>query len=141
MRRLPLPMRRTALRHAVRIACQVVRERDFTLVADEIMDLSADGMRVGPSDPVLTGERLIATFQLPTDGYWIDVEATVSRVLHGRRPGEITRSLGLIFDHIPGFSQFLLERALKSIPVAPPNGRSGRRAVRIIPALFRPLPR
>jgi hypothetical protein len=130
-------MRRTALRHSVRIKCQVVRERGFCLVADEIVDLSPWGMRVGPADPVLTGEKLIATFRLPWSEHWIDVEATVARVVHGRRPGESMRSLGLVFDQIPGFSQFLLERALRSVPIVPPGARSGRRVLRLMPALFR----
>src|SRR5690242_12227451 len=73
MRRWVLRNRRGAMRHAVHFACQVVRERDFRLVADEIVDLSTSGMLVAPADPVLTGERLIASFRLPDSLFWIDV--------------------------------------------------------------------
>src|SRR5438445_56001 len=85
MRRWVVTNRRRALRHAVQISCQVVRERDFRLVGDRIVDLSTSGMLVTPADPVLTGERIIASFRLPNSTYWIDVDATVARVVHGRR--------------------------------------------------------
>ena len=43
------------VRHLARLSCQVVRERDFQLIADRIVDLSSSGLRVAPADPVLTG--------------------------------------------------------------------------------------
>jgi len=52
-------------------------ERDFRLIGDRIVDLSTSGMLVTPADPVLTGERVIASFRLPNSTYWIDVEGTV----------------------------------------------------------------
>ena len=58
MTRLRPPTRRLP-RLAARIACQVVRERDFRLVADRVLDLSSNGVLVGPADPVLTGERIM----------------------------------------------------------------------------------
>src|SRR6187397_873062 len=70
MRRWVVSNRRGAMRHAVQISCQVVRERDFRLVADTIVDLSTTGMLVTPADPVLTGERVIASFRLPGSTFW-----------------------------------------------------------------------
>jgi hypothetical protein len=128
MRRWVVTNRRKALRHAVQIACQVVRERDFRLVGDRIVDLSTSGMLVTPADPVLTGERLIASFRLPNSTYWIDVEATVSRVAHGRRPSEHTRAIALAFDDLPGLSELVLSMGLQAAPPAPPRTRPGRRA-------------
>jgi hypothetical protein len=41
---------------------------------------------------------LIVAFAIP--GMWIDVEATVARVIHGRRPGDDGLAVGIIFDRI-----------------------------------------
>lgn len=122
--------RRRPPRHSSRLTCQVVRERDFRLVADRIENLSVNGVLVTPADPVLTGERLILTFQLPDWGMWVDAEAVVARVIHGRRPGECARSLGLEFEFLDGRSKFALECHLRAAPVVPPgrNGRGGNSA-------------
>src|SRR5262245_58465757 len=136
MRRWVAKNRRGALRHAVHISCQVVRERDFRLVGDTIVDLSTSGMLVTPADPVLTGERVIASFRLPGSMFWIDVEATVARVAHGRRPTEHTRAIGLEFDPLPGLTQLVLATALQARPPSPPRMRPGRRRT---PGLLRSL--
>jgi hypothetical protein len=136
MRRWVVTNRRGTLRHTVHISCQVVRERDFRLVGDTIVDLSTSGMLVTPADPVLTGERVIASFRLPASTYWIDVEATVARVIHGRRPSEHSRAIALEFDPLPGLSELVLATALQSMPPAPPRMRPGRRHT---PGLLRSL--
>src|SRR5262245_45785782 len=107
-------------RRLVRARCQVVRERDFRLVADRIVDLSPSRALVMPSDPVLTGERLLVSFELPHVPFWIDTEAVVARVLHGRRPGEFTRGIALDFHDITGFQRFMLEQSLRYLPPALP---------------------
>jgi hypothetical protein len=114
-------------RRLLRQPCQVVRERDFTLIADQVVDLSATGALVMPADPVLTGERVILSFQLPHSLHWVDTEALVTRVLHGRRPGEHTRGVALELDGLSGLNRFMIERALKYMPPAPPRYRPGRR--------------
>jgi len=108
-------------RHSVNLTCQVVRERDFCLVADRIQNLSVSGLLVTPADSVLTGEKLIVSFRSPGWGVWIDTEATVARVIHGRRPGEHTRSIGLEFDDLSDWSRFVLENNLRRIPAVPPG--------------------
>lgn len=113
-------------RHSLRLECQVVRERDFQLVADRIENLSTWGALVGPADAVLTGETVLVSFRLP-DGVWIDASAVVTRVLHGRRPGETTRRLGIEFKDLTEYDRFLLRRAVGHRPVAPPGARPGRR--------------
>jgi hypothetical protein len=113
-------------RRLLRQSCQVVRERDFKLIADQVVDLSATGALVMPADPILTGERVILSFQLP-NSHWVDTEALVIRILHGRRPGEHTRGIALELDGISGLNRFMLERALKYMPPAPPRYRPGRR--------------
>jgi hypothetical protein len=136
MRRWVVTNRRRALRHAVHISCQVVRERDFRLVGDTIVDLSTSGMLVTPADPVLTGERVLTSFRLPGSTYWIDVEATVARVIHGRRPSEHSRAIALEFDPLPGLGELVLATALQSLPPSPPRMRPGRRQT---PGLLRGL--
>ena len=129
MRRSPRKAHRRSSRHSVRLVCQVVRERDFQLVADRIVNLSATGLVVSPADPALTGERLIVSFQSPHSGHWVDAEAVVARVVHGRRPGEHTRGLALELENVEEIPQMLLGRALQRCPPAPPGHRSGRRGV------------
>lgn len=126
MRRPKSPRRSS--RHTVKIACQVVRERDFSLLADRVLDLSATGALVGPADPALTGERILVSFRIPRSTVWIDAEATVARVIHGRRPGEFSRALALEFDTLEPLPRFMLEAALRAVPPAPPRSAPGRRS-------------
>jgi hypothetical protein len=126
------PSSRSHHRHTRRLArlpCQVVRERDFRLVADTITNLSSTGLLVTPADPVLTGERLLVSFQVPGSSVWIDTEATVARVVHGRRPGEYSRALGLEFDPLPPTARLALQHALGRLAPVPPGARSGRRVM------------
>ena len=136
MRRSTRNATRRATRHSVRLDCQVVRERDFKLIADRVVNLSATGLMVSPADPALTGERLIVSFKIPHSGYWVDAEATVARVVHGRRPGEHTRGLALELENVEEISQMLLGRALTRCPPAPPGHRKGRRGVAALSALL-----
>jgi hypothetical protein len=122
----PLTHHRTP-RRILRAKCQVVRERDFRLVADQVVDLSPTGALVMPADPVLTGEVVIISFKLPHIPYWLDAEATVARVVHGRRPGEHTRGLALTFVGLSGIDRYMIEQSLRYLPPAPPSFRAGRR--------------
>jgi hypothetical protein len=111
----------------LRSHCQVVRDSDFRLVADRLIDLSVSGVLVAPADPVITGERVMLSFQLPHSLYWLDTEAIVTRVVHGRRPGEFTRALALTFEGMSGLSRYMIRHELDYLPPAPPRYRSGRR--------------
>jgi len=104
------------IRRSVRIPCQVIRERDFALVARHVFDLSEDGMFVrsdGPRKCVLTGEPMIVTFRAPFSQRWIDAEAFVARVVHGRRPSDSWHGLALAFEHIEIGARRLLHRELE----------------------------
>jgi hypothetical protein len=120
-------IKRRPLRHSIKVSCQVVRERDFRLIADRIENLSVWGALVTPADPVLTGERLLMSFQIPNHNVWIDTEVTVTRVLHGRRPGEHARALGVEFEQLTPWHRYLLRQALRALPSAPPGPHPGRR--------------
>ena len=103
-------------RHAIKLVCQVVRERDFKLVARHVLDLSEVGMLVKPITRVLTGESVIVSFMAPFSRIWIDAEATVARVVHNRRELDHGFGLGLCFDTIDEFSRALLRRNLDGVP-------------------------
>lgn len=92
---------RQSSRREVMLPCQAVREHDFKLIADRTLDISVDGLLLPlrtTRRAVLTGESLIVSFAIP--GMWIDVEATVARIVHGRRPGDDGLAAGVIFDRI-----------------------------------------
>jgi hypothetical protein len=86
-------------------------------------------MLVTPSDPVVTGEKVFVSFQLPGTNEWIDACATVTRVLHGRRPSESTRKLGIEFDDLRPYDRYRIRRALAKRPTIPPGPRPGRRSL------------
>lgn len=117
--------RRRPIRHTTRFRCQVVRERDFRLVADRVENLSLSGMLVRASAEVLTGERLIVSFELPKRRVWIDAEAVVARVVHGRRRGERGRALGLEFDDLDADGRLALACHLSFVPAVPLSPRAG----------------
>jgi c-di-GMP-binding flagellar brake protein YcgR len=107
---------RRAFRRGVLVSCQVVRERDFRRVAQLGLDLSTDGMLVATRDVILTGEELIVSFRAPMSNKWFDAQATVARVIHGRRPGDRGRCLGLSFHGHDGDWQRQLFAELRGLP-------------------------
>jgi hypothetical protein len=108
---------RRAIRRALPIECHVVRERDFRIIATRGLDLSAHGMLVvADGIPVLTGEPVFLSFVLPRTGRWFDAEATVARVVHGRRPGDKGRAFGLAFDFVDEEVRRHTETRLRGTP-------------------------
>ena len=110
---------RRALRRELRLTCQVVRERDFRLVAELCLDLSPKGMLVATELPILTGEALLVSFRAPRSNQWFDQPATVARVVHGRRPEDSGRCLGLHFSEIGAAERARLWRLLRDLPPTP----------------------
>ena len=113
--------RRTATRRGVTLPCQAVRERDFKLIADRTLDISVDGLLLPVQEGILTGETLIVAFPIP--GIWIDAECTVTRVVHGRRPGDDGLACGVLFDVISPSARAALAGFLHGKP--PPLPRRG----------------
>jgi hypothetical protein len=116
---------RSALRRAVRVDCQVVREHDFKLIGTRGVDLSPGGMLVMAQEQVLTGEPVIVAFRLPRGFCWFDSLATVTRVVHGRRPGDTGRCFGVQFHTLDAGTQWFLSLALRGTP--PPLPRRHQR--------------
>lgn len=115
---------RRSVRRAVKVECQVVRERDFKLVARQSVNLSPDGMLVMADIPVLTGEEVIVTFQAPVTEQWFDGIGTVARIVHGRRPGDRGRCIGIKFDQTEQFASALLELNLRKVPPPLPRRKA-----------------
>lgn len=122
----PEPVR-LSFRRFVRVDCQVVREHDFRLVGDLMLDLSTKGALIRACDRVLTGEELIVSFKPPRSNEWFDAQAVVARVLHGRRPGDYGLSFGIelvnlahedqmrLFEHLRGLSAPEAQRPPRSL--------------------------
>jgi hypothetical protein len=113
--------RRLATRREVLLPCQCVREHDFKLISDRTLDVSVDGMLLPVKEEILTGEPLIVSFPIP--GIWIDAEASVSRVIHNRRPGDDGLAIGITFDVISPTARAALAAYLHGRP--PPLPRRG----------------
>jgi hypothetical protein len=114
-------LQRRTSRREVLLSCQIVRERDFRLIADLALDLSTEGMLVAAKMPILTGEELIVSFRAPRSDTWIDTHATVARVIHGRRPGDRGRCLGITFHSVPEFTRRRLLHHLRDLPTPEPS--------------------
>jgi hypothetical protein len=116
---------RQAIRRAVQIPCQVVRERDFKLIGARTVDLSPDGMLVKSEADVRPDEKLIVSFKLTAFDLWFDTEAVVARVVAGRRPGDRGRCLGVRFRGLDAIARHILRGNLRKVP--PPVPRRERR--------------
>lgn len=112
--------RRSSSRRPVRMPCEAVRERDFRSIGSVVLDLSSTGMLLRSSERVLTGDAVIVSFFEPVSARWFDLEATVARVIHGRRAGDGERSVGLSFTGLRGEARVALESALRMrVPALP----------------------
>lgn len=113
---------RREVRKGLRLPCQVVRERDFRLVADTSLDLSPSGMLVPSTHFMERGENLIVSFQATHLGLWFDTEATVARLVEGRRAEDrgIT-GIALQFTSLEPVKRLILRGHLRRVPPTLPR--------------------
>ena len=111
---------RRAFRRFVRIDCQVVREHDFKIIGDLALDLSERGMLVRTSERVLTGEEVVVSFRPPRSNRFVDALGHVARVIHGRRPGDRGRQLGIDFYAMDEDDRHHLWDCLRGLPAPDP---------------------
>jgi hypothetical protein len=116
---------RREVRRAVGLACTVVRERDFRVVAHQALDVSPDGMLVSTETPLEVGENMIVSFRATQLGLWFDTEASVARIVKGRRDGDRGAGIGLSFSTLDRVKRLILRGHLRRIP--PPLPRRMQR--------------
>ena len=103
-------------------ACHVVRQRDLEVLARVGLDLSAGGVQVLTGAQVLTGEPVVVTFQAPGTDRWFTLRGTVARVLHGRRPNEWGRRLGIELEEMTSAERSNLVDASRALDARPAHG-------------------
>lgn len=86
---------RIASRRIVRLGCEVVRTRDYRVVARKMVDLSLSGMQVLAEDELTLGEEVEVFFRVPYSGVWALAEGSVARVIRGKRPGDEGPAYGI----------------------------------------------
>lgn len=116
---------RREVRRAISLPCQIVRERDFRLVAETALDVSPDGMLIATEIDLEPGENVFVSFRATELGIWFDSEAKVARVIRGRRPTDKGRGIGLHFSTMSRVKRLILRNHLKRVP--PPVPRRNQR--------------
>jgi hypothetical protein len=104
---------RHEVRRRMKVACRVVRESDFKLVGTHAIDLSPGGMLVMTMREVARGDELIVSFRATELGIWFDAEARVARVVHGRRPKDKGRCIGIAFTRLDPVARLVLRGHLR----------------------------
>ena len=119
---------RRAIRRAIQIECQVVRERDFKIVGERTVDLSTDGMLVPTELDVAPGEDLFVSFRLMY-GIHVDVMGKVARMVRGLRAHDQGPCVGVKFAGLDAVTRHIMRGSLRKVP--PPLPRRARRDSRI----------
>ena len=107
---------RRTVRRAVGTACQAVVEEGFSLIGERAIDLSVDGMLLASDHEPDVGTEVIISFRAPGTGIWLDAEATVARIVRGRRRGDPARAIGLRFRGLDSVSRAILDGSLAGKP-------------------------
>jgi hypothetical protein len=115
--RLP-PNRRREMRRSAIFGCRVRRTDSSQLVGDRTLDLSPQGMLLMSDERIDEGAQVMVSFMATELPIWFDTQATVARIVQGRRPGDVGRALGLRFDTLPAVSRLLLRGHLRKHPLA-----------------------
>jgi hypothetical protein len=116
---------RREIRHALRLGCRVVEPRQFSLVADRMVDLSPEGALVRSDAGLEIGEEVVISFRATDFGIWFDSVAEVTRVIHNRRPTDGGRCFGLRFLTLPAVQRLILRGHLRRVP--PPLPKRAQR--------------
>ena len=98
------------------LACTVVRERDFRVIAHHALDVSPDGMLVSSDRDLEVGENMIVSFRATQLGLWFDTEASVARIVKGRRDGDRGAGIGLSFSTLDRVKRLILRGHLRRVP-------------------------
>lgn len=117
--------RRRALRKSTHVPCQLVRQGDNLVFAEQTADLSEHGMLVLSDAELALGDTLMVSFQTTAMGIWIDTPATVVRLVRGRRKEDQGVGFGVRFDGIDPVKRLVLRGALRrAVPPIPRRTRA-----------------
>jgi hypothetical protein len=112
---------RRVVRRLAGIPCQVVTDWGFRLVGRRVLDLSSDGMLVRHEGRMVElGEEVIVSFRAPTSQMWLDAVGVVTRLVHGRRPTDNGRALGIRFLEMDAADRAVLAGKLHGLPPPAP---------------------
>lgn len=117
--------RRHASRKLKSIPCQLVRHSDRQVFPEHTTDLSEAGMYIVSDAGLSLGDRLTVSFQTSELGIWVDAQATIVRLVAGRRAedrGEL--GFGLRFDGLEPVKRLVVRGALRK--ARPPLPRRKR---------------
>ena len=74
------------------------------------------GMLVATDRALEVGENMIVSFRATQLGLWFDTEATVARIIKGRRPGDRGPAIGLSFSTLDRVKRLILRGHLRRVP-------------------------
>ncbi len=115
---------RHVVRRLARIACELVTDRGFRLIGRTGLDLSTAGMLVRVERAhVELGEEVIVAFRAPRSRMWFDATGTITRVSHGRRPGDRGEAVAVRFHDLEAIDHAVLAAQLRGLPPPPPARR------------------
>jgi hypothetical protein len=116
---LPAKRRSSARRH-FRPHCRAIDWRDFSLIGERLIDVSAEGCVLACDVGVEIGDELLVTFRMPWLGPHVLVTAEVTRVIEGLRAGDPGYCAGLHFLDLDRDERAELARRLAMLePTAP----------------------
>jgi hypothetical protein len=111
---------RTSVRRKLRATCQAVRERDFRLVSERVLDLSTEGALLACDCRIAVGDTLVVAVRMP-DGRYVDAEGLVVRVIEGWRYGDLGYCAGLRFTALDRAGWLAIREALRGLPPPVPQ--------------------
>ncbi len=100
-------------------------EQGGRLLADRAVDLSYSGALVASdrdaAEPVRLGDRVRVSLRVPSSRVWIDADARVARIAHGRRGTGDPHGIGLELTRMDPMQRVLLASVIRSFPRAAPH--------------------
>lgn len=117
-------VQRRAVRRAAPTRCQVVELNEFSLLSEQVLDLSARGMLVACTRKPQVGDALQVSFRAPGPNVlWFDAEARIARVVAGQRWCDDGLAAGIEFTYFEKSCRHELMRRLVGFPLPLPKLR------------------
>lgn len=111
---------RKIVRRALRTECHAVAEDGFRYLGERTLDLSQGGVLLRSDQEAEVGETVLLALKVPGGRSWIDAEARIARIVHGKRAGDAGRAYGLRFETMAPLDRAILAGSLEGKPPPPP---------------------